>query len=277
MTDNPMPQYDRPPVVETAIGICFDPQRSLSTSVLAGFVSTLGADWEQVHDLPPLPSMRQRGSRTTWPLGEVQIAVGEPDGFVRLQAVRNDGQRVVQVQNGWFIYNWRHVDRSSEYPSYGRVRAAFDEHRQSFSAYLRKHAGATLNLIGWELTYVNWIHSGQLWRDLSDWSTVFPALSGQLHFTSIDPVHDYASRAASKLRGAPGVLHQTLEPRTVPAVDGSGAESLAAQYRLTARGPISGNDEDGLHTGLDAAHEAIVRTFTESTSTLAHEAWGRQV
>src|ERR1700722_13616133 len=150
MTTDP-PTFDRPPVLETAIGAQFDPLAKFSNAHLGAFWASLGDQWSSLSDAPPLPQQFERfGTDQAWArLGGLQVRVGK-DVASRIRVSNASGTRLIQVQNGRFSYNW--LGASGEtYPRYRTIRDEFDHYFETFRRFVTDRALGDVQLNQWEV------------------------------------------------------------------------------------------------------------------------------
>jgi uncharacterized protein (TIGR04255 family) len=131
----PLPDYEAPPVVETILGVQFEPLPGLKNAYLGGFWKTLDtAEWPTVSDAPPLPPQFERFTETfQWAPGIEFQLIQNPPG--RLQISNRDGDRMIQLQNGRLHLNWL-GEPGRKYPRYEKVREDFVWALQRFSGFL---------------------------------------------------------------------------------------------------------------------------------------------
>ena len=56
-----LPKYEKPPVVETVLGLQFNPLSAFTNAHLGAFWQSLGVEaWPTVTDKPPLPRQEER-------------------------------------------------------------------------------------------------------------------------------------------------------------------------------------------------------------------------
>ena len=271
MSSNGLPKYNKPPVVETVLGVQFERLSKCGNAHLGVFWQQLGGDWPNVSDVPCLdPEFERFGEEKNWLPAGFQFKVSQ-DPATRLQIRNRTNDRMIQVQNGRLLYNWLGHDGEG-YPSFERVEPDFQRVLGVFRQFLAEQSLGELQPNQWEVTYVNHIPKGTVWNDPREWIDVFPSLA-------VLP-----SKARSvRLESFGGQWHYEIEPKRgrlhVNLAHGwrkkpSEQEMLA--LNLTARGPVRTGDEGGpsLSEGLRIGHETIVRSFTELTSDKAHQYWG---
>lgn len=261
----PLPKFDRPPVVETVLSAQFARLPKFRTAHAGCFwKSNLREDWKTVEEALRLPDQFERfGDERKWGLmGALQLSTAqEPQ---RTQFIRFDGSRMIQVQDSRLAYNWKR-GQDLPYPSYDATRPEFDDIYKRFGDFVHVFDLGGIEENQWEVTYVNHIVRGELWESPGDWKAIFPWLSFPQDQLDPDTVN---GRWVSVLPDNIGRLHTTLNfGRT--AMDGPEALIL----ELTARGAVS--KDVPLTDGLDIGHAAIVRSFTRMTSKKMHEYWHR--
>ena len=262
-------EFPRAPVVETVLGVQFEPLKRLTNGHLGAFWKMLGSDWPNASDALPIATVHERfGAESTWrELGAQLTLTQHPGSRIRIRNENNT--RMVQAQNGRLHLNWLRQGES-EYPRYEKIRPEFDSLWRKFQEFIRDEALGDLQPNQWEVTYVNEIPKGTVWHTHADWVGLFPSLvqmSGHIR--------------TARLEGFEGQWHYEIEPQRgrlhVQAHHGRKAPDDKMQViilQLTARGPIS--DGDGgcsLGEGLDCGHESIVQTFVELTSEAARDYW----
>ena len=269
MTVEPLPDYSQPPVVETVVGIQFEPLSRFSTAHLGAFWKALGAEWPHVSDAPPLePQFEQFGESVNWGKLEVQLRVMKTPS-ARLQIRSAAGDRMIQVQNGRFHLNWL-GHGGDEYPRYARIRDEFVDRFRQFREFVRREGLGDLQPNQWEVTYVNHMPRGTVWNGPEDWTFFLPL--GQVTRTAAGaPLESFGGEWHFLIPPNAGRLHvQWRHGRQ------SGSPELELiVLTLTARGPIQqAEDESQSIAGLDLGRETIVRSFQAFTSTDANRYWG---
>ncbi len=272
MSAQPLPWFDRPPVVETVLGVQFDELPGLTNAHLGAFWSQLGLDWPKVRDIPKLePQFEEFGSERTWALLGARLTLIQ-DPSVRLQIRNNNEDRMIQVQNGRFHYNW--LDKPGvQYPRYEkRIRPEFDRLWSRFHDFLISTINKAPKLNQWEVTYVNHIPRETLWTQPADWARVLPGLLAHRPTHGVGTFESVGGQWHFEIPSKRGRLHVQL-------VHGKRVEPDSAEVvrmDLTARGPIAEDlpPDEALGAGLDLGRATIVRMFIALTSEEAHKFWG---
>lgn len=265
-----MPKFECPPVVETVLSAQFARLEKFSAGHAGWFWKELNGDWTDVQSAPRLEDQFERfGDEVKWgPLGSVRVITGtEPE---RLQILRKDNERMIQVQDSRFIYNWR--KQQADYPSYEKVLHEFRREFAAFESFVKDAALGRLELNQWEVTYVNHIPKGELWNSVSNWRNIFPNFQSLAENTSGFSLDNFQGEWKLVIGDRRGRLHVALTRGRVGA--DKGPEVIRLQ--LTARGPVDSEKDRDLWTGFDLGHDAIVRYFTAVTSSVAHQSWKRR-
>lgn len=266
-----LPSFRKPPVIETIMGIQFDPITGFTNAHLGLFWARIGGSkvWPHASDVPPIrPEFELFGEEQQWrPLNSFDLGItAVPTARIHLRSENRD--RLLQVQNGRLIYNWLGAtDR--EYARYEPIRKEFDHYLGEFKQFLAGERLPPIQPNQWEITYTNHLPKGTVWSDVADWQTVFkfhavpPVLVNQCRLES------FGGRWVYEITPRRGRLHMELRH----AKNEAGQEVLL--FNLTARGPIR-EGEGAVATceaGLDLGHQVIVNSFTDLTSDSAREYW----
>lgn len=255
-----LPEFDNPPVVETAVGVEFLPLQKWD-------VPHFGLFW---HSL-----------RHKYPHTKVQYIAPGPTGFpvvmipiqlpVRCQFLTVDETQLIQVQNDRFFYNWQRLTGADAYPHYDSLRPLFEQHWLGFRQFLMTDEVGFPDVQACEVTYVNHIERGQGWETLADLSRVFlnwQQVGGMEALSSPGTVLMDVIYPAAIERGQLRVQIQTALRNT------DGREIL--QMVLTARSKPALSELSDVLACLDSGHETIVRSFAALTSAHMHELWQRK-
>lgn len=265
-----LPEYGRPPVVETSLGIQFDG--------LHGYTSLLAADyWAEVRDQYPLVEERQplapafetfspSDSRLTDPRFEVVAAAIQPRFFL----ITRDGSELIQLQRDRFFYNWRHTERGAAYPRHTHVRSMLKQHLERLYRWAESAKIGEVIPTQCEAVYVNRIPLRDVEGKSCGLSFIFPWLKGMLGMTE-----DGAFTFRRRLHDETGTPVARLNFNLRYGTDEAGAREAHLLLFVRGRPPVP--SIDGCLNFIDAEREVIVRTFTEVTSEAAHALWERRI
>lgn len=271
MDPGSLPHFERPPVIETVLGVQFDPLSKFRNAHLGAFWKRLGNEWPNVNDAPPiLPQFERFDDAGTW--GEVgfHLKLAE-DLNVRIQIRNAAGNRMIQVQNGRFHYNWLGAD-GGKYPQYTEVRPGFDGVWGEFQRFLADESLGEIRPNQWEVTYVNHIPKGPLWESPADWARLFRSPTTLPTSITSANLESFGGEWHYEIRPQLGRLHVQIQHARLS----SPTSPEVLRLTLTARGPIRETESErlSLDEGLNFGRSTVVRTFKELTSDEAHSYWG---
>ena len=258
---NGSPDFASPPVIETVIGVQFERLAGYSAAHAGWFWrNCLPADWSSAtpRDVPRLDDQFEKfGEERSWSRMGLQLREAyEPS---RVQIVRSGEERMIQIQDSRFIYNWQ--KRESSYPRYDALLREFRELLSTFRKFVGEAQLGEVSENQWEITYVDHIPTGPLWKTPDDWIRVLPKLylpgwrNDSLSADWVIPIADNRGRIYVNLRHA----------KTA-----SGQEVLSLQY--VARGQVKAGEWD-LESGLAIGHRSLVDLFLSMTSREAKDHW----
>lgn len=257
------PEFDRPPVVEMALGIQFQPLFGLRGISLSPLREVWRERYPLVEEVPPLPPGVERVGGQ--PLG-VQLAFG-PGPALRYWFMSDDGADLVQLQNDRLIINWRSVGDGRTYPRYAAMRETFGARATDLIEFVEAEGLGRIDIVQAEANYINSL-------DVTDGAVGSPrflrawAGTGDHHLG--DPVDGRVSLAfdVPDIGKSPVRLHVDVAPAP------SSPEAVKQFMTLTLRGAPADTQLEGALAFFDEAHEHLDRSFLELTPTAMHAEWG---
>ncbi len=271
IVDSPRPDYDTPPVIETVLGIQFDRLPKFTNGHLGAFWSSLDqAEWPTAADAPFLQSQFERFTpEARWAQGvHLQVTAMPPS---RLQITNRSGDKMIQVQNGRFHFNWLGTT-GVKYPRYEAIEEGFLDALRHFISFVEAANVGTFLMNQWEITYINQIPKGTVWETPEHWG-FFGPLRGSASVESLAQFESFDGEWHFVIPGQRGRLHVKWQHAQM-AQAGPG-ESEIVHLTLTARGPLSKNsDRSELVHCLGIGRDSIVRTFRAMMSDEANKYWG---
>jgi uncharacterized protein (TIGR04255 family) len=272
MTDQPTPDFHEPPVIETVLGVEFLPLQGWGLPHFGLYWNEIRDGYPSVDEQPALPPTIERfGADAIGPQSLSIPIFGGAASSVRCWFIDNTARRLIQLQNGRFIVNWRKVEDADEYPHYPELRARFETEWNRFRGFLVKHQLDEPKVVQCEVTYVNNINSGQGWETFADLPGVIAPWSGHHSGNFLPAEESVALNVRYLMPDNRGRLHVVLN-RAIRKTDAQ--ETI--QINLTARGAPKTSHTDDVLSWLDLGRDWVVRGFTDFTSERMHkEIWRR--
>jgi len=137
-----LPDYLRPPVVEVAISVFFQPPPKLTTVRIGEFWATQRSEYPKVDDYPPIVESITPEMITMPPIRRVFMTTA-------------DDRYILQLQQDAFIHNWRKIKDQDEYPHFDSAKKRFQEKFHAFQQFVRDNELGQFNAVRYEVTYVN--------------------------------------------------------------------------------------------------------------------------
>lgn len=263
-----LPNFKRPPVTETVLGLEFTPIEEWSIADFGLFLAKHRdefARFESKAELTPSIESFTEQILKTEPRLEL---IDAPE--IRGWYFSNDDKEVVQIQKDRFIFNWRKAGTDDPYPRYEqRLRPRFEHLFDLFIGFLYERKLAVPNVQQCEVSYVNHIPRGASWQTPEDWRRVFTVFG-----TTSD--RKFLPKAEGGTFGLSYLMPDNrgrLRVSVSPAVK-RGDSALVLQFNLTARIKPTGQSRDALLEALDLGREWVVRGFKDLTTFQMHQEWG---
>lgn len=262
--------FTSPPVVEVVAGVALDGLGPDAAPLLNAFWAEKARKvFPSLEQQPPyMPAMEEFPSAGA--TIELMFNVGAP--VTRLWALTPDGQELLQLQPGWFACNWRKVQPHGEYDRWPARREAFEKWFLALSRFLVEEGVGEPKVTQCEVTYVNHIRAGGVWKRHSDFQRVFDVTFGSHAALAVEQVSAQVDFILDKGGEPRGRLHAKI----LPAFDRDGMTPLYV-LEMTARGRPDGDGLDGALASFDAGRAAINDGFVALTSSAMHAEWGREV
>ena len=144
---------------------------------------------------------------------------------------------------------------------------------ERFLEFAKRNQLGTFQPNQWEVTYVNHIPQGTVWKSPADWG-FFDLLRSIPTIDNLVQAESFAGEWHFVIPPQAGRLHIAWQHALKDASEQNGQEVI--QLTLTARGPLPASKEpmQGVNEGLDLGHSTIVRTFANVMTSDANKFWG---
>jgi uncharacterized protein (TIGR04255 family) len=262
-------KFHNPPIIEIVLGVQFAPLSPWCGGHAGWFWKQfLGKEWKHTADAPLIGDLFEKfDTEQTWGPAGVSLFMAQSSPS-RLQITNEDGDRMIQIQSTRFHYNWKKA--SGRYPSYETILKEFLANLNLFKKFINEAAVGEFAPNQWELTYVDHIPQGELWKTCDDWAGIFPGLfANPVKFPGA-VAERTAIDCSYVMEGNRGRLH--VQAHRGKASDKAEVELLSLQ--TTARGPIRADKKWTLEEGLELGHEAVTNMFLATSSANARRHWG---
>jgi uncharacterized protein (TIGR04255 family) len=273
MTDatktSPLPDYEKPPVIEVVSGIQFKAITNLTGPYLGLLWQKFKSDYPRVKEMPPiLPATESFDEAATMaPPGLEHVF-----SLTRTWFETKDGNGLIQVQKDRFHHNWKKEKDTDEYPHYEHVINNFRKCLEKFEEFLRENELESIQPVQYELTYINHIMQGEGWNTFNDLGNVFRDSSWAQGKRFLPEPEGINWQTTFTLPQQSGRLHQSvrLGKRRV-----DGRPTLLLEF--TARGIGGDKSRSAMWSWFDMAHEWIVSAFTDvTTENIQKNVWRRK-
>jgi uncharacterized protein (TIGR04255 family) len=272
---SPLPDYERPPVIEVIYGMQFLPIAEWRTPLVGALWQAIKEDYPKFKEMPLLAPVFERFDQIVpseqGVQGKIELLDSAP--LPRMFFLDNDEHWVMQVQNDRFHHNWKRMKEGDQYPRYNSVSSRFFEAWERFSTFLDIEAIERPSFTQFELTYINHIPVQEGRSVLDEFETVFVDYLWD-HRKRFLPDPELASWNSSfRLPDSQGRLHISVRP-----AQRRKDKTAVLLLELTARGiPLETESQD-IKNWFALGREWIVRGFTDITQeNVQKQRWGRLV
>jgi uncharacterized protein (TIGR04255 family) len=253
-----LPKFDNPPVIETVLGVDFEPLHSWQIPHFGLFWNGVRSNYQHCAVQPPLPEQIEK-------FGEERKSITvnlNPHPNARCWFFDNNNNWLLQVQNNRFLSNWK--QSKSEYPDFKGFYERFEREWSRFSEFLRAENIASPKLLQCEVSYINHIEI-----DIGELGEIFPVwaeLKGEGFLPQPEAV---AINSVYVIPENIGRLYIEMQP----VVRHSDVKTIL-QLSVTAKVKITSNEK--LKEAIYIAHKWVVQGFTDFTSAKSHKIWQRK-
>ncbi len=258
------PEFDSPPVIETFLGVEFDPLSAWDIPYFGLFWQQIREDYQQCTVQPPLASRLESFDDQFRSVSEITILM-KPE--VRCWYANDAGSWLMQVQNNHLLHNWR--KGTGQYPRYEAVRDRFLSALDKFTEFVASEQLGELSVRQCEVTYINHIELDKD-RNKDAIARLFPCWAGNSESRFLSDPEAVVLKTSYRLPDDKGRLHISMQP----AIRHADLKRII-QLELSARVSIS-SDRNEIIEGLDLGHEWVVNGFADFTSSEMHDLWKRK-
>jgi uncharacterized protein (TIGR04255 family) len=228
-----------------------------------------GALWEKLKDKYPKAEYKPPIQIPVEPKQLILEILSDVGKFpVRMCFVDNSSTQLVQVQNGYFLHNWRKTSETTQYRHYENIRPIFLEDWGTFCRFLDSNSLQRPNVARCEITYFNHLVRGEDWQAITELPRMLPIWRvsetdeplSKIEMVSLSVWYEHSGGKVQV-----GVL---------PGVRQSDGKEII-QLTVTASATPSGSTSDELFRCLDVCHRSAVLGFVKVTSEELQKRWER--
>ena len=274
MTSNDgLPRFGKPPVVETVLGVHFHPLEGFSSAHQGVFWDRyFRSQFPVLEEKAPVEEQQERFGEERILLGgnAVRWQILDRPEAPRLWAASANGEHVIQIQRNALFANWQKTAENAAYRPFHERRSEFASQLGCLEQFIGELNIGTLKPTSWVVTYINHV---EYESEQNVGSAVSHALTVWANETSDDwlPGPDKVALQVS----FPFPEHiGRLNVSCTPVVRLSDKRDML-RIDLTARGRVKTRDLDAVLQGIDLGHEWVVRGFASLTRPGMHRAWER--
>ena len=269
--EQPLPDYESPPVIEVVIGAQFTP--------IPGFLPThQGLFWQLVRDeyprveaVPPLiPTHENFEPSMVDEPRQVEFHSAAP--IPRLFLIDTTDSWLIQLQPDRLLQNWRKVGATDSYPRYLAVRNRFDSALATLQNFCITENLPPPVIDQLETTYINHIPVGTNSITVENTCNVFPDFTWQSRARFLPPPESVGWKMTFVMPNRLGRLYVSVR-RAIRKSDNIGV----ILCELTVRGRPAESTPHEIATWYDMAREWIVRSFADLVNDdFQMKHWGRK-
>jgi uncharacterized protein (TIGR04255 family) len=262
-------RFSRPPVVEVVCGVTFDTQMlTMKTAHIGQLWERFRGEFPNIEDAPPVDASVEAFGQPTAVVSSVELLNMPP--LRRAWFLDADGRHLIQVQADRFLFNWKRLTDSDEYPSYDAVIARFDRVLATFASFVTGLGIGELSFRQYELSYVNHIDAEHGLGAVGESDMFVDQSRGRSRDRFLPEPEAFNWKTTYLLPNNSGRLHVTA--RT--ALRTTDRQRLV-RLDMMARGIPEDNSENARRPWFDQAHDWITHGFADITVQALHEIWGR--
>ena len=249
-----MSENANPPIHAVVLGVYFDgPLRGFGGEHVGLFWNRIKGEYGNVNADYPFHSVGDSGLFDDEDL---------PFPMPRYSFERNDKSSSIHLQRNALIFDW-HKTSGGSYPGFKQhIMPAFNQMTAAFQGFLKEDVGEnSYKIERCELTYIDFVVSGDYWNDARDTSNVIPSFSPLQPFDGFDG--DMDVNYACRFRMANDLtLQVSVRSGSEPGSEGS--RRLIMEYYASQDLGLDGIE--ATHDWFNSSHDLITKAFLGLTN-----------
>jgi uncharacterized protein (TIGR04255 family) len=261
-------EFSNPPVVEVVFGALFGTSQPIKLAHIGLFWDKVRGEFPRTEDASPLLPAIER-YETTPSFTAVPLSSGS-----RIWLLSSGGDALLQIQPDRFLFNWKRPGTDAtgaSYPGFEEVAQRFEDYLRRFTGFLSTEGLGAPTYRQFELAYINrMIPSSDQGSGEHEMFVDHKRNPAKNRF--LPTPESFAWSTSYPFPRQAGRLHVVAKTILAPP----GMEKFV-QLEMIARGMLPGNQtEQSRVSWFEMAHEWIVKGFSDVTSPLLHDRWGRK-
>jgi uncharacterized protein (TIGR04255 family) len=262
-----LPRFDHPPVIETFLGVQFNP--------IAGWdIPFFGLFWETIRDRYPrfkvVPPIGTPHEDQEQPMrSNMSIAVSMAPLPARLWFFNASETQLIQVQANRFIFNWKRGLVDASYPHYESLRPSFETEWLHFQDFVERSGLGRIDIKKCEISYINHVELGASWGGFGELESLLTVWAAKPAASALPPPEVINLGIRYQLPSGRGRMEVSAEP----AIRNEDNKDVM-QLTILARGNPESSDLTDVLDWFDFSHSQVKRAFIELTTTQMHSVWG---
>jgi uncharacterized protein (TIGR04255 family) len=263
-----LPQFDRPPLEEVAIGMQFAPL-PLRLVDVGAFHASLAEEYPNSVDVPPLGAAFETFASGQFPATPFPLMINAP---WRCWILSKANEYIIQLQPDRLLANWRARPEGVPYPRFAEIKRRFFQAASKLESFIRDESGLYSRINQCEVTYFNKIAIPE-GTEFCNLETVLEG-AGVLGGRSKAEIFTEGMVSFSRI-----LKDESGSPFARLRVElGSGFDARSGKVwvlNLTVRGRPPAGMSPIPEDFFDRAHVEIVNAFADITNREMQEKWGR--
>jgi uncharacterized protein (TIGR04255 family) len=269
----PLPDYERPPVIEVVCGIQYKPLTAFQATSFGLFWQKIRDNYLKVEEAAPLNPVIEPLTSESKRMMRPEVRLFDTPPLPRLLFYHREPYWLLQLQQDRFLHNWRKEDDGNVYPRYPVVYKKFWNAWEQYLSFLsdEKIEPPVINQL--EISYINHIPAGQGWNTLADLGKMFRDVGWVRSNRFLPSPESVNLRWTFMLPDSQGRLHVSIK-HAVRVTD----NHPVLLCELTARGMPASDNKVAIKDWFALGREWIVRGFADIIDMKTQkEQWGRKV
>ena len=268
---NPLPDYEKPPVIEVVYGVQFSPLPELRTPLMGLFWQTIKADYPKFKEMPILASVIERFDQEA-KIEQPAFELLQDAPLPRMFFLDTHENWVMQIQSDRFLHNWKRVNNDDAYPRFNVVSDKFFQAWDRFCEFCLSENISKPKLNQLELTYINHIPVRENYPIAEEITATFPDIAWRKTHKFLPVPESLSWTTSFHLPNKQGRLHVSL--RHARRIKDNAPTLL---FELTARGIPAVAELPQVKEWFALSREWIVRGFSDLTNAdVQKNAWIRK-